>query len=120
MASRPLSVHEADRQGDHVILRLEGELAGQFWTEVIQDYLEDHYVDDGVKRIRIDLSSVSFIDSYGVATLIALYKESRQKKKHFSVEGAQGQVLEKLKTTGVRSVLEEGGGGAGSGGGSPA
>jgi anti-anti-sigma factor len=119
VASRPLKVRVVERQDDHVVLRLEGELAGRLWTEVIQEFLEEHYVDDGVRRIRVDLAPVSFIDNYGVATLIALYKASVERGKRFSVEGAQGQVLEKLDTTGVRTVLE-GGGAASSGGGSEA
>lgn len=109
MATRPLSVQVLERQDDHVVLRLEGELAGRLWTEVIEEFLEEHYVDDGVRRIRVDLAPVSFIDNYGVATLIALYKASLERGKLFLVEGAQGQALEKLETTGVRRVLEEGG-----------
>jgi anti-anti-sigma factor len=113
LANRPLSVEVLERRDDHVVLRLEGELAGRLWTEVIQEFLEEHYVDDGVRLIRIDLAPVSFIDNNGVATLIALYKASRERGKLFLVEGAQGQVLEKLETTGIRTVLE-GGGSAGS------
>jgi anti-anti-sigma factor len=118
VAGRPLNVRLVERQGDHVVLRLQGELSGRLWTEVIQEFLEEHYVDDGVRRIRVDLAPVSFIDNYGVATLIALYKASVDRGKRFSVEGAQGQVLEKLETTGVRRVLE--GGSDSSGGGSAA
>jgi anti-anti-sigma factor len=113
VTTRPLSEQVRERTDDRVVLRLEGELAGRLWTEVIEEYLEEHYVDDGVRRIRLDLGPVSFIDNYGVATLIALYKASLERGKSFMVEGAQGQVLEKLETTGVRKVLE-GGGGAGS------
>jgi anti-anti-sigma factor len=110
VATQPLNVQVLERKGDHVVLRLEGELAGRLWTEVIEEFLEEHYVDDGVRRIRLDVAPVSFIDNYGVATLIALYKASLARGKRFMVEGAQGQVLDKLETTGVRSILEEGGG----------
>jgi anti-anti-sigma factor len=117
VANRPLRVRQLERKEDYVVLRLEGELAGSLWTDVIQGFLEEHYVDDGVRRIRVDLAPVSFIDSYGVATLIALYKASLERGKQFSVEGAQGQVLDKLDTTGTRRILE-GEGSADFGGGS--
>lgn len=116
MANSPPRVHVVARQDDFVLLKLEGELANRLWTEAVQEHLEDHYVDDGVHRIRVDLSPVSFIDNFGVATLVALYKEARRRGKRFEVEGAQGQVREKLEITGVLGVLE-GGGSATSGGG---
>jgi anti-anti-sigma factor len=102
-----------ERQGEHALLRLEGDLSGRLWTDMIREHLEDHYVDDGVRLIQLDVAPVGFIDNYGVATLIALYKESRDRGKRFSVVGAQGQVQEKLRTTGVLKMLE-GSGGAGS------
>lgn len=55
------------------------------------------------------MSLVSFLDNHGVATLLALYKESERRGKSFRVEGPQGQVVEKLLVTGVLKVLREGG-----------
>ena len=97
-----------DRMGDAVLLQLSGELAHHFRTEQLRQALERHFVDDGVKVIRVDLSPVTFMDSYGVATLVSLLKESRERGKKFQVEGAQGQVREKLGVTGVLKVLQRG------------
>ncbi|MDP8956910.1 MAG: STAS domain-containing protein [Actinomycetota bacterium] len=98
----------AARTGDAVLLQLSGELAHFFRTEQLRRALEDHFVDDGVKVIRVDLSPVTFMDSYGVATLVSLLKESQERGKKFLVEGAQGQVREKLGVTGVLKVLQRG------------
>ena len=98
----------AERRGDFVRLALRGELAGRLWTEHLQAALEDHFVDDGVKRILVDLAGLSFMDNYGVATLVALHRESQGRGKRFLVERPQGQVEEKLKVTGVLKILQEG------------
>ena len=87
-------------------LELRGELAGPTWTKTLKRSLEEHYVDDGVRHIRVDLGPLRFIDSSGVVTLIALHTESRSRNKHFTVEGATGQVRDKLRVTGMLSFLE--------------
>jgi anti-anti-sigma factor len=94
------------REEDHVVLRLQGELAGEYWTDVIGDALEEHYVDDGVKVIRVDLSDVTFMDSFGVATLVGLHRRSLERGKRFVVQNPQGQVRDKLRVTGVAKVLQ--------------
>ena len=95
-----------EKQDDYVLLQLQGEMAGQLWTENLRDALEEHFVDDGVTRIRVDLSPVEFLDNYGVATLVALQKESRKQGKRFLIEGSHGQVQEKLRVTGVLGILQ--------------
>jgi anti-anti-sigma factor len=96
------------REGDHVLLELKGDLAGRVMTDRLKAVLEEHYVDDGVRRIRVDVSPVRFMDSYGVATLVGLLRESHARGKQFVVEGASGQVREKLRVTGVLGILEQG------------
>jgi anti-sigma B factor antagonist len=98
----------AERAGDTVLLQLRGELANHFWTDHLRKALQDPLVDEGVSVIRVDLSPVTFLDSYGVATLVSLLKEARDRGKHFVIEGAQGQVLEKLGVTGLLKVLQKG------------
>ena len=103
-----LDYEVTERAGDSVVLQLRGELAGRLWTEQLRRALEEHYVDDGVTLIRVDLSPVAFMDNHGVATLLALFKESERRGKRFRVERPEGQVLEKLVVTGVLKVLQEG------------
>jgi anti-anti-sigma factor len=95
------------RHGDHVVVRLRGELAGRLWTENIREYLEEHYVDDGVRVVRLDLSQVTFLDNLGVATLVALLKHSQERGKRFMIEAVTGQVREKLQVTGLLRILGE-------------
>lgn len=87
---------------------MSGELANHFWSDHIRKVLDEDLANDGIGLIRVDLSGVSFLDSYGVATLVALLKESQDRGKSFVIEGAEGQVLEKLGVTGVLKVLQKG------------
>ena len=96
------------REGERVVLQLRGELTAALQTDTLREALEEHYVDDGVRRIEVDIAPLRFLDSYGVATLVALHKESRERGKRFVVGGAQGQVREKLRVTGVLEILEQG------------
>ena len=93
-----------------VRIHLKGELAGERVSELLLSQLEEHYVDDGIRRIEADLRSVRLLDIEGVAALLLLLNESKQRDKEFYVTGARGQVREKLVLTGVLDPLTEGGG----------
>jgi len=97
-----------EREDDYVVVGLDGEFAGERLTENVRETLQEHYVDDGVRRIRVDLHDVLFIDLEGVAALLSLRRESQERGKWFTVERAQGQVREKLGVTGVLKLLERG------------
>jgi anti-anti-sigma regulatory factor len=95
----------AEKSGDYVVLRLQGELLGDVPARRLHDILEDHYVDDGVVVIRVDLSGVERISLEGVAVLVDLWRESQRLGKRFQAENARGVVREKLATTGVLRLL---------------
>jgi anti-anti-sigma regulatory factor len=97
----------AEKSGDYVLLRLRGELLGDLPVRQLHDTLEEHYVDDGVRVIRVDLSEVTRISLEGVAVLVDLWRESQRRGKSFQAENAQGVVREKLATTGVLRLLSE-------------
>ena len=90
------------------MLRLEGSLTRTVQTERIGRALEEHYVDDGVQAILIDISQVDFLDNHGVATLVGLYQQANDRGKRLFVEGATGQTRDKLLVTGVLGILEQG------------
>lgn len=95
----------AEQRGEHVVLHLRGELLGDLPVRRLHDALEAHYVDDGVRLIKVNLSEVDRISLEGVAVLVDLWRESRRRGKLFEVEQAQGGVREKLATTGVLRLL---------------
>jgi anti-anti-sigma regulatory factor len=93
------------KQDDQGIVQLEGELTEGPSLPKLEEWLEEHFVDDGVRTIRLDLSHVSRIDLEGVAAVGLLAAEAIKEQKVFVVEGATGQVLGKLEETGLLRYL---------------
>src|SRR4051812_12717840 len=87
-------------------VRLAGELTGDSSTADLEQWLEEHYVDDGVRTIRVDVSEVELLDLEGVAALGLLAAEAVKQDKVFVVEGATGQVERKLEETGLVRYLK--------------
>lgn len=94
-----------ERGTQQVVLQLRGELAGEQWIYQLRRSLEDHFVDDGVREIYVDLGALTFLDSEGVAVLVSLQRESERRGKNLWVQGVEGQVAEKLRVTGLLDKL---------------
>jgi anti-anti-sigma factor len=95
-----------ERAGDYVVLQLRGELVADVAAEDVRHALEQHYVDDGVRVIRVDLQPVTYITMEGIQVLLALWRESRNRGKRFQTEGATGQVSHRLRVAGVSKLLD--------------
>jgi anti-anti-sigma factor len=100
-----LSCRVTDRGPDHVVLRLAGELSWDAASLALERSLEEHYVKDGVSRIRLDLRDLEGIDLEGVAVLVELFREAQLRGKTLTVERARGAVRDKLLTTGVLRIM---------------
>jgi len=96
-----------DREGDYAYLILRGALTGDVASERLKADLERHYVDDGVRTIRVELSHLESITLEGIAILLELWKESLARDKRFVVENPQAQVRDKLLVTGLLGPLSE-------------
>jgi anti-anti-sigma factor len=94
------------KQGSEGLVALGGELTGEESTPALEEWIEEHFVDDGVATIRIDVSEVSQIDLEGVAGLGLLAAEAVKQQKELIVEGATGQVQRKLEETGLVRYLQ--------------
>jgi len=94
-----------DKEDSFACLRLTGRLVGDTSSRELKQALERHYVDDGVTEIRVDLSDLSEISLEGVAILLELWRESGRRGKEFIIQGAEGQVREKLEITGALRPL---------------
>jgi anti-anti-sigma factor len=87
------------------VVRLEGELTSDAPSTAVEGALKEHYVNDGVRRIRIDLRDIDAIDLEGVAVLVRLFRESERRGKALTVDRAWGAVREKLHTTGILRIM---------------
>jgi anti-sigma B factor antagonist len=57
------------------------------------------------KRILLDLTDLTFIDSIGIAVLVAAHQRSARDGRQLRVIAGDGQVREMLELTGVMEVL---------------
>jgi anti-anti-sigma factor len=106
---RPRVDHRVvERREDSVLVELSGELVGPGHAAQLRQALEDHFVDDGVRLIRLDLSRIAFLDNFGVAALVSLMQECQRRNKRLIITGAERQVRDKLRVSGVLPVLEQG------------
>jgi anti-anti-sigma factor len=96
----------AERGGDAVVLHLAGTLTEDPASRRVEREIERQYVDDGVRRIRLDMHDVEAIDLEGVAVLIHLFRESERRGKVLTVEHSEGAVRRRLLTTGVLRIME--------------
>ena len=94
-----------DRTEDSVSLLLRGDLTGDRPVEHFKRDLERHYVDDGVRTIKVNLGEVRLLTNEGCAVLLELSDESEHRGKRFVLEHPSGQVREKLRVTGLLRTL---------------
>jgi anti-anti-sigma regulatory factor len=97
----PLDFRVEEHEGEQVLVGLSGRLTGHSWTDRLRRFLEDRYVDDGVRRIRLDLKDVTALDEEGLATLKALHRESEERHKALLLEGTHGELRARLAAEGL-------------------
>lgn len=83
-------------------------LAGNLYVEEATELRETliEQIDLGVHSIRLDLSSLSYIDSSGLGVLIAIQKRCTQKKGFVKIKGLQGNIKELFELTRLTKVFE--------------
>ena len=60
----------------------------------------------GTKRLAINLTGVTYIDSSGIASLVELLKEARKSGKRIILYGVSSSVLQVLQLTRLTGVFE--------------
>jgi anti-anti-sigma factor len=96
-----------DREGDLACLLMRGQLEGDVSSERLKAELERHYVDDGVRTIRVDLSELEYVTLDGLWILVDLRRESLDRGKRFVLRNPRGRVRDKLRVTGLLGPLTE-------------
>ncbi len=100
------TLRDSRKQDGVGFVEIAGELTGDFPNKYLEEWLEEHFVDDGVRTIRINVAEVTHIDLEGVSALGLLAAEAVNRDKVFLVDGATGQVRRKLEETGLLSYLQ--------------
>jgi anti-anti-sigma regulatory factor len=102
-----LQCRTLESSGGTATVELRGALVHSERLEDVREFLEEHYVNDGVVQIRLRVEGVEQIDLEGAAALATLKAEALRRGKGLTVEGAAGFVRAKLRTTGLLGYLEE-------------
>ncbi len=95
---------EMHTEGKYLVISLEGELdienssslKGEVRNKVSSEY----------PNLVIDLTKVSYVDSSGLGTLIALQKDARFNGGALSVVGASEQIKRVMKMTNIDKLFE--------------
>ena len=85
-------------------------LSGDFDMNVgaeLSDALVDAATNPAVTRVVVDLDDTEFLDSHGVAGLVAGYEEAARADMRFTVVNAHGMVKRVLDITGLSEVLQD-------------
>jgi anti-sigma B factor antagonist len=104
MASNaPFFVDRVDQPGGPVLLRLRGEL-DVHGAPTLRGQLLDLMPER--LPLVVDLNALDFMDSSGLAVLLALRSRARANGWSVTVRGARGRVRELLERTGTLTLVE--------------
>lgn len=91
---------------DTVTVQLEGEL-DHYCAERIRASLDALIADPGVKRLVIDLSRLTFMDSSGIGVIIGRYRTLSRRNGSVAVRGASPQIDRIFKMSGLYQIVEK-------------
>lgn len=93
-----------ERRGEVAIIRVEGELdlnsAERFRNEL------ELALSAGARKLWLDLSEVTFIDSSGLGVLMGRYKRIQERDGELAVIGPSPSLLRILKMSGLLQIVQ--------------
>ena len=93
------------KAGDVVIVDLQGRLVAGVGDELLREVLDELYR-EGWKKILLNLSEVSFIDSSGVGELVAGFRAAQQMEVSLKATSLGGRVERVLRLSQILPLLE--------------
>jgi anti-sigma B factor antagonist len=93
------------KAGDVVILDLNGKLSAGLGDQILRDTL-DELLGEGWKKLLLNLSEVSFMDSAGVGELVAGLKTARKLGAHLKLLNASERVHSTLFIAKLLPIFE--------------
>lgn len=90
---------------DTVVLDVEGRITAGLGDQLLRDTLGTLFK-DGYKRILVNLTKVSFIDSAGLGELVACLKHAQREGVALKLLNTAGRVQETLYVTRILPLFE--------------
>ena len=95
-----------DQEGKDAVVRLTGRIDVDSSPD-LRDRLRTLLSEEALPQtIIVDLASVSYIETSGVATLIEALRIARQHQTKFRLQGLSGTVLRLFQVTGVLALFD--------------
>jgi len=91
--------------GDVSVLDLNGKITIGEGDVALRDTL-DKILKEDAKKILLNLSRVSYMDSAGIGELVACYKRSREKGGELKLLNPSGKVYDLLQLTKLEEIFE--------------
>ena len=95
-----------ERNGDQLIVYLSGEI-DHCCAEKLRGEIEGCLRDRSIKRLMMDFSRVSFMDSSGIGMLIGRYKTMSDRGGLVYARGMQPQVSRLFRMAGLHRIIAE-------------
>lgn len=98
-------------EGEVTVVRPSGEV-DVFTAPALREFLLE-LLDGGMRKLVVDLSDVSFLDSTGLAVLVGIWQRLRNHEGFFALAAANANVTQVLRTTrldkplGLHGTVEE-------------
>ncbi len=93
-----------DRRGSTLTVMLFGELDENSAPEV-RNSLDENITPTDTKRVVLDLSGLSFMDSTGIGVLVGRYRKFRSKSVAFFISEPNTTVDKILKLSGIYTIM---------------
>lgn len=97
--------YDFERHAGHFLVRIEGKLSENEFSELLLQEIEDEVLEDELQNFLIDLSQVEFIDSGGINVLLAMLTRSRISGGETVLAKVNDQVGKVLLITKLQSIF---------------
>ncbi len=93
-----------DRRGSTLTVMLFGEL-DENSAPTVRNSLDENITPADTKRVVLDLSGLSFMDSTGIGVLVGRYRKFRSKSIAFFISEPNATVDKILKLSGIYTIM---------------
>lgn len=88
-----------------LVVHLYGEL-DHHSTEEVRAKIDDRIVEEGINKLVMDFSSVTFMDSSGIGTVIGRYKKVSELNGSICVAGIKNSVKKVFELSGMFKIIK--------------
>ena len=95
-----------EKRGEHLLVYLNGEI-DHFCAEKLRKEIEEKLHDQTIRRLTLDFSHVSFMDSSGIGMLIGRYKTMTQRGGQVYARNMRPSVARLFRMAGLHRIISE-------------